>query len=202
MATIQEVERPQATEAFQIPQSRFDGSTGPRIIGPRDGKTVDLGSVGVRFMVWGAETGGSFSLVEHPIPPRTLAAPLQTEGKSLQTAIDALAGKEPDAALQARIKAFQAKQQQGAQEIQRQQQQIQANQQYVQKQIAEKLGPIYTQVMQRRGANIMVEIGTTLASASGIDVTTDVLTALNTAMPSLQTTAPAPARPAQQPQGR
>jgi mannose-6-phosphate isomerase-like protein (cupin superfamily) len=76
MATIQEVERPQATEAFQIPQSRFDGSTGPRIIGPRDGKTVDLGSVGVRFMVWGAETGGSFSLVEHPIPPRTLAAPL------------------------------------------------------------------------------------------------------------------------------
>ena len=56
--------------------------------------------------------------------------------------------------------------------------------------------------MQRRGANIMVEIGTTLASASGIDVTTDVLTALNTAMPSLQTTAPAPARPAQQPQGR
>jgi len=132
----------------------------------------------------------------------TLAAPLQTEGKSLQTAIDALAGKEPDAALQARIKAFQAKQQQGAQEIQRQQQQIQANQQYVQKQIAEKLGPIYTQVMQRRGANIMVEIGTTLASASGIDVTTDVLTALNTAMPSLQTTAPAPARPAQQPQGR
>jgi Skp family chaperone for outer membrane proteins len=115
----------------------------------------------------------------------TLAAPLQTEGKSLQTAIDALAGKEPDAALQARIKAFQAKQQQ-----------------YVQKQIAEKLGPIYTQVMQRRGANIMVEIGTTLASASGIDVTTDVLTALNTAMPSLQTTAPAPARPAQQPQGR
>ena len=75
MATIQEVERSQA-EAFQIPQSRFDGSTGPRIIGPRDGKVVDLGSVGVRFMVWGAETGGSFSLVEHPIPPRMLAAPL------------------------------------------------------------------------------------------------------------------------------
>ena len=76
MATIQEVERPQATEPFQIPQSRFDGSTGRRVIGPRDGKVVDLGSVGVRFMVWGAETGGSFSLVEHPIPPRTLAAPL------------------------------------------------------------------------------------------------------------------------------
>jgi quercetin dioxygenase-like cupin family protein len=27
-------------------------------------------------MIWGAESGGSFSLVEHPIPPRTLVAPL------------------------------------------------------------------------------------------------------------------------------
>ncbi len=81
MATIQEVERPQATQALQIPQSRFDGSTGPRIIGPRDGKVVDLGSVGVRFMVWGAETGGNFSLVEHPMPPRRLAAPLHRHSR-------------------------------------------------------------------------------------------------------------------------
>ena len=51
-------------------------SEAPRIIGPNDGKAVDLGSVGVRFMVWSEESGGQFSLVEHPIPPRTLAAPL------------------------------------------------------------------------------------------------------------------------------
>ncbi|HZI73983.1 MAG TPA: cupin domain-containing protein [Gemmatimonadales bacterium] len=66
-----------APTALSAPStSRFDGSTGPRIIGPRDGKFVDLRSVGVRFMIWGAETGGTFSLVEHPIPPRTLVAPL------------------------------------------------------------------------------------------------------------------------------
>ena len=59
-----------------LPSSRFDGSTGPRIIGPRDGKFADLQSIGVRFMIWGAETGGTFSLVEHPIPPRTLVAPV------------------------------------------------------------------------------------------------------------------------------
>jgi mannose-6-phosphate isomerase-like protein (cupin superfamily) len=47
-----------------------------RIIGPRDGKTVDLGPCGVRFLLWGEQTGGGFSLVEHPIPPRRLAAPL------------------------------------------------------------------------------------------------------------------------------
>lgn len=60
----------------RIPTRRFDGSTGPRIIGPRDGKFADLGSLGARFMIWGAETGETFSLVEHPIPPRTLVAPL------------------------------------------------------------------------------------------------------------------------------
>ena len=47
-----------------------------RIIGPNDGKTVDFGSFGVRFLVWSEESGGGFSLVEHPVPPRTLVAPL------------------------------------------------------------------------------------------------------------------------------
>ena len=51
-------------------------SEGPRILGPNDGKAVDFGSFGVRFMVWAEESGGGFSLVEHPIPPRTLVAPL------------------------------------------------------------------------------------------------------------------------------
>ena len=78
MATMQmpQVDRIRPTPAFQIPTARFDGSTGPRIIGPQDGKFADLKSIGVRFMIWGAETGGAFSLVEHPIPPRTLVAPL------------------------------------------------------------------------------------------------------------------------------
>ena len=46
------------------------------MVGPGDGKVVDLGSLGVRFMVRSEESGGGFSLVEHPIPPRTLATPL------------------------------------------------------------------------------------------------------------------------------
>jgi mannose-6-phosphate isomerase-like protein (cupin superfamily) len=62
-------------------QRRFDASQGPRVVGPRDGKAVDLGSVGVRFMVWGGESGGGFSLVEHPIPPRTLVAPLHRHAR-------------------------------------------------------------------------------------------------------------------------
>ncbi|HEX8054683.1 MAG TPA: cupin domain-containing protein [Thermoleophilaceae bacterium] len=47
-----------------------------KIVGPNDGDRVDLGGLGVRFMIDGETAGGGFSLVEHPIAPRTLAAPL------------------------------------------------------------------------------------------------------------------------------
>ena len=132
---------------------------------------------------------------------QSLATPLETEQKSIQAAIDALKGAEPDAALQARVKAFETKRQQGAQELANRGQAFQRNQAYVAQQIQTKLGPIYQQVMTRRGANVMVEIGTTLASGQSLDVTNDVLAALNTALPTVATTAPAaPAQ--QQPQGR
>ena len=133
---------------------------------------------------------------------QTLVAPLETEGKSIQAAVDALKGKEPDAALQARATAWQTKRQQALQELSRQEQQIQRNQAYIQQQIASKLGPIYQQVMQRRGANVMLEISSTLASGASLDVTNDVLGALNQQLPSVATTAPAAPAPKQQPQGR
>ena len=47
-----------------------------KVVGPQDGKAGFLGSIGVRFMIDGAETDQGFSLVEHPLPPRALAAPL------------------------------------------------------------------------------------------------------------------------------
>ena len=131
---------------------------------------------------------------------KNLSTPLETEGKSIQTAVNALNGKEPDAALAARIKSWQAKRDQGSQEIAAGQQQIQRNQQYVQKQVSDKLGPIYTQVMQRRGANVLVEQGATLATAGALDVTNDVVAALNVALPTIQ--AVAPAAPASTTQGR
>ena len=47
-----------------------------KVLGPNDGESGFLGSIGVRFMIDGDESGGGFSLVEHPMPPRALAAPL------------------------------------------------------------------------------------------------------------------------------
>jgi Skp family chaperone for outer membrane proteins len=126
---------------------------------------------------------------------QALAGPLNTEGQSLDTAAKALNGKAPDAALQARAKAYQTKLQQAQVEIGRQEEQIRRNTAYIQKQILDKLGPIYQQVMTRRGANIMLETGATLATSSSIDATNDVLAALNTALPTLATTAPAQSAP-------
>ena len=48
----------------------------PRALGPADGKAGFLGSIGVRFMIDSDITGGGFSLVEHPMSARALAAPL------------------------------------------------------------------------------------------------------------------------------
>src|ERR1700757_4472255 len=48
----------------------------PTVVGPRDGKAGFLGSIGVRFMIDGERTGEGFSLVEHPMSARALAAPL------------------------------------------------------------------------------------------------------------------------------
>ena len=47
-----------------------------KILGPTDGKAGMISSIGVRFMIDGAESDQRFSLVEHPMPPRSLAAPL------------------------------------------------------------------------------------------------------------------------------
>ena len=43
-----------------------------------EGETVNLYALGVRFMIDGAATGGRFSLVEHPMPPRSLGSPVHT----------------------------------------------------------------------------------------------------------------------------
>jgi mannose-6-phosphate isomerase-like protein (cupin superfamily) len=54
----------------------------PKLLGPRDGKAGSLGSIGVRFMIDAEEThDGGFSLVEHPMPPRALAAPLHRHSR-------------------------------------------------------------------------------------------------------------------------
>ena len=46
--------------------------TPPLVLSPSEGEFVQMGAMGVRFMA----RGEGFSLVEHPIAPRSLAAPM------------------------------------------------------------------------------------------------------------------------------
>ncbi len=47
-----------------------------QVVTPEQAPFIDLGSLGVRFFARAADTQGTLSIVEHPIPPHTLAAPL------------------------------------------------------------------------------------------------------------------------------
>jgi len=51
-------------------------TTAPKVVGPNGGGEGFLGSIGVRWMIEGPEADERFSLVEHPMSPRALAAPL------------------------------------------------------------------------------------------------------------------------------
>jgi quercetin dioxygenase-like cupin family protein len=50
----------------------------PVVLSPDEGETVWLRKLGIRFMIGGEQTDGHFALVEHPIGPRALAAPMHT----------------------------------------------------------------------------------------------------------------------------
>jgi quercetin dioxygenase-like cupin family protein len=71
-----------------------------KVVGPRDGKAGFLGSIGVRFMINGEEADGRFSLVEHPMSARALAAPLHRHNREdeysyvLEGRVGALLGDE------------------------------------------------------------------------------------------------------------
>jgi quercetin dioxygenase-like cupin family protein len=71
-----------------------------KVVGPQDGKAGFLGSIGVRFMIDGEAAGERFSLVEHPMSARALAAPLHRHTREdeysyvLEGRVGALLGDE------------------------------------------------------------------------------------------------------------
>lgn len=139
---------------------------------------------------------------------QTLGQPLQVEAQSIQQAAQAArnqtgaARTTAEAALQQRAQAFQARQNTANQELGRLEQNIQSTRANVVRQINDRLNPIISQVMTARGANVALDVAATLARSQAIDVTNDVLTQLNTALPSVSVT-PLPAgQQQQQPQGR
>ena len=125
----------------------------------------------------------------------SLGSSLQTEANSIQAAVTALNGKQPDAALTARAKAFEQKQAAAQGQLQSRDATFQRNKAYVFKQIGDKLDPVLTSVMAKRGATLIVDANSALRFSPSIDVTNDVIAGLNASLTTIGTTAPAAAAP-------
>jgi outer membrane protein len=127
----------------------------------------------------------------------TLQQQAQSEGKPIQDAIDALKGKQPDAALQQRVAAFETKQRGAQTELATAQRTLQSTAANVNQQIGSRLVQIVEQVRARRGATAVLSKNATLASDNTADVTTEALTALNQQLPTVSVT-PLPQQPSPQ----
>ncbi len=131
-----------------------------------------------------------------------LGEPLQTEAQSIEQAGAAIRGQSgaartsAETALNTRLAAFQQRQTAAQQEVARLEQNVQSTQAHVVRQINARLNPIISTVMTARGANVALDVNATLARSNAIDVTTQVLAALNQQLPSVSVT-PLPAAPGQ-----
>ncbi len=133
---------------------------------------------------------------------QTLGTQLETEGKPIQDAVDALKGKQPDAALQQRITAFQTKQRSAQQELANSERTLQSTQAHVNQQIGARVRTIIGTVAAQRGANLAVSKDSTLFAATTVEITDAVLAQLNQQLPAVSVT-PLPQQPQQtNPQGR
>lgn len=70
--TVQRYPRIAAMPNSPVPVS----SVGSQLVTAAQAPFVDLGSLGVRFLARAADTRGTIAIVEHPLPPLGLAAPL------------------------------------------------------------------------------------------------------------------------------
>ena len=124
-----------------------------------------------------------------------LETQLKPEETSLQNAMRAAGGK-PDAALQARITAFEQKARQAQAEITNREQQLQSTVANVRQQVGARAVQITEQVRARRQAAVVLAKGSVIANNTAVDITTEVLTALNQQLPSVSVTPlPQQARP-------
>ena len=131
-----------------------------------------------------------------------LRQPLATEGQAIQTAINARTDKRPDAALQTRINALETRQNQANQQLAQRENTLRSTQAHVNQQIGTRLSPIINQIMQQRGATIVIDRAAALAVSPNLDITNDVLAALNQQLPRVIVTPLPQQQQPQQPTGR
>jgi len=137
---------------------------------------------------------------------QALVGPLQTEQQSIEQAAQAAqaltgaARTNAENAIRPRVQAFQQREQTARQELGTLQQNFESTRLHVSIQLNRALEPLYTAVMNARGANLVVSTDARLAHAPALDVTNEVLAQLNRSTPAVSITpmpqqAPATAAP-------
>ncbi len=144
---------------------------------------------------------------------------LRSKGTALETAMKA-AGNKPTPAIQTQYEAYQKAGQAGQAELQRLGQPIALANAYVEEQISAKLSDALKAAMTKAKVDLILAPDATVSYQPGVDVTQQVVTELNTLVPSVGITPPAgwqpggargqapvpaaaaPANPSQQPTSR
>jgi Skp family chaperone for outer membrane proteins len=129
---------------------------------------------------------------------QALGQPIETELQSIQAAAQAARAQSgaartaAETTIQQRAQRLEQQRTTAQQELARMEQNVRSTQANVLQQINARLNPIINQVMTARGANLAVDVNATLAHSGALNVTDQVLTQLNAALPSV-TVAPLPA---------
>lgn len=118
----------------------------------------------------------------------SLASQFTSEEKSINAEAKALNGKTPSAALKAKAQSLQTRADQAQQELQSSIDSLKSTAAHVQQQIGEKLVQVVEQVRAQRRAAIVLSKSATLANDNGLDVTGEVLAAINQQLPSVSVT--------------
>jgi len=125
---------------------------------------------------------------------QALLAPLQAEGQAITQAAQAAqaltgaARTNAEAALRPRVEALRQREQAAVAELQQLQQTFESTRLHVSMQLSQRLDPIYTAVMNARGANLVLSTDARLAHGPALDVTDQVLASLNQQVPSVSVT--------------
>jgi len=124
---------------------------------------------------------------------QALNTQLETEARALQPLVNAIpAGGQPDAALAARIQAYQSLQQNAEREIGAGRERLQRNANYVEEQLGDRLRPAINTVMQQRGATLVFDRRALIEASPTLDITAAVLAIVNQNATPLNVNAPAP----------
>jgi outer membrane protein len=97
----------------------------------------------------------------------------------------------PIATLQQRARDLQQREQTANTELQGRQQALQASDNSVRRQILEGMTPIVNALLKEHNASVAIPTSVALGNVAGVDVTTDVISRLDRALPRVSTTPPA-----------